>query len=242
MNIFSLSNVGRVRTNNEDSCLFDIAGEESAVFVVCDGMGGMQAGQVASYVASTVFIEQMKNYIREKMTLRYMESTLRNAVSFASYDTYKKANSDPQFYGMGTTLVGGIYNEGQALIANIGDSRAYILDDDGLRQLTRDHSLVEELVLRGEITQEQAKRHPRKNIITRALGPERKPKPDIFSVAMKKGQKLLLCSDGLTNMLEPDAIKEILMNEDAEKACVRLIDAANENGGSDNITVLILVA
>lgn len=242
MKIYSLSDVGRVRSNNEDNCKFELINEETAVFVVCDGMGGTQAGQVASSVASEVFIEQMKNYVREKMTVRYMESTLGNAVSFASHDTYKKANSEPQFYGMGTTLVGGVYHKGQALIANVGDSRAYILDDDGLRQITEDHSLVEELVRRGEITEAQARRHPNKNVITRALGPERRPKPDFFPVKMEKGQMLLLCSDGLTNMIENDEIQKHLQSGDPEKICRVLVDTANENGGSDNITVLILIA
>ena len=242
MNVFGLSDVGRVRANNEDSFRFEKLGEEQAVFVVCDGMGGAQAGQVASSVASSVFIEQLRSYVREKMTVRYMESTLRNAVTFASHDTYQKANSEEQFYGMGTTLVGGIYHEGQVMLANIGDSRAYILDENGLRKVTRDHSLVEELIQHGEITEEQARNHPRRNIITRALGPERRPKPDIYPLTLEKGQKLLLCSDGLTGMLETEEIKELLMKEDVSEVCRGLVDAANENGGTDNITVLILVA
>ena len=242
MNIFGLSDVGRVRENNEDNCRFEKLNDRQAIFVVCDGMGGALAGETASCVASSVFIEQLRGYIKEKMNLRYMESTLTNAVRFANYDTYNKANSDPQFYGMGTTLVGGIYHEGKVILANIGDSRAYLLDENGLRRLTRDHSLVEELVIRGEITEDEARHHPRKNVITRAMGPDRNPKPDIYPFSMEPGQKLLLCSDGLSNMLEEDVLAEILAEENLEKICESLVRAANENGGTDNITVLVLTA
>jgi serine/threonine protein phosphatase PrpC len=242
MNVYGLSDVGRVRSNNEDHCRFEKLGDEQAIFVVCDGMGGARAGQIASEIASAVFIEQLRGYIREKMSVRYMESVLNNAISFANYDTYKMANSDPQYHGMGTTLVGGIYHNGQVILANIGDSRAYLFDGEGLRQLTRDHSFVEELVQRGEITEEQARRHPRKNIITRAMGPDRKPKADIYPFTMEPGQKLLLCSDGLSNMLEEGQMEEILTGGDLETVCKNLICAANENGGTDNITVLVLHA
>ncbi len=242
MNIFGLSDVGRVRPNNEDHCRFEKLGDGQAIFVVCDGMGGARAGQIASEIASDVFIEQLRGYVREKMTIRYMESVLQNAVSFANYDTYKMANSEPQYHGMGTTLVGGIYHNGQVILANIGDSRAYLFDGGELRQLTRDHSFVEELVQRGEITQEQARSHPRKNIITRAMGPDRRPKADVYPFTMEPGQKLLLCSDGLSNMLEQAQMEEILTGTDVETVCKNLICAANENGGTDNITVLVLYA
>jgi len=242
MNVFGLSDVGRVRENNEDNCRFEKLNDQQAIFVVCDGMGGALAGEMASGIASSVFVEQLRGYIKEKMNLRYMETTLSNAVRFANYDTYKKANSDPQFYGMGTTLVGGIYHNGQVILANIGDSRAYILDEEGLRRVTRDHSLVEELVQRGEITEDEARNHPRKNVITRAVGPDRNPKPDVYPFSMEPGQKLLLCSDGLSNMLEDDALAELLAGDNLEEICESLIRAANENGGTDNITVLVLTA
>ena len=240
MKIFALSDVGKIREDNEDNFGFETMGDEQGVFVVCDGMGGAQAGQVASQIASTVFISELKGYVREKMTLRYMESTLQNALRFACYETYQKANSAPEFYGMGTTLVGGIYHNGQVLLANIGDSRAYFFDGETLSQTTRDHSFVEELVQLGEITEEEARSHPRRNIITRALGPDRRPKPDYFPFTMEKGQKLLLCSDGLSNMVKDDQIAEILKNTPDEEICKALVDKANENGGLDNITVLLL--
>ena len=189
-----------------------------------------------------MFISELKGYVKEKMTLRYMESILTNALRFACFETYQKANSAPEFYGMGTTLVGGIYHKGQVLLANIGDSRAYVYDGEALMQTTRDHSFVEELVQLGEITEEQARSHPRKNIITRALGPDRSPKPDLFPLTLEKGQKLLLCSDGLSNMLEDSKIAEILKDTPDEEICKTLVEKANENGGIDNVTVLLVLA
>ncbi len=242
MNLFALSNVGKIRQDNQDSFRFEKIGEEQAAFVVCDGMGGAQAGQVASSVAAEVFLSQLRDYVREKMTLRYMESTLLNALRFACFETYQKANSAPEFFGMGTTLVGGLYHEGQVLLANIGDSRAYLCDGEGLKRLTRDHSFVEELVQMGEITEEQARSHPRRNIITRALGPERRPQPDLYPFTMEKGQKLLLCSDGLSGMVEDKEIEAILRDTEEDRICEKLIEKANENGGTDNITVLVVLA
>ena len=242
MKIFALSDVGKIRADNQDHFGFETIGEEQAVFVVCDGMGGAQAGQVASEVACSVFISELKGYVKEKMTLRYMESILTNALRFACFETWQKANSAPEFYGMGTTLVGGIYHEGQVLLANIGDSRAYVFDGEALMQTTRDHSFVEELVQLGEITEEQARSHPRKNIITRALGPDRSPKPDLFPFTLEKGQKLLLCSDGLSNMLEDNQIAGILKDTPDEEICKTLVEKANDNGGIDNVTVLLVLA
>ncbi len=241
MKIFALSDVGKIRADNQDHFGYETIGEKQAVFVVCDGMGGAQAGQVASRIASEVFISELKGYIKEKMTLRYMESTLDNALRFACYETWQKANSASEFYGMGTTLVGGIYHDGQVLLANIGDSRAYVFDGETLTQITRDHSFVEELVQLGEITEAEARSHPRKNIITRALGPDRRPKPDLFPFTLEKGQKLLLCSDGLSNMLEDKQIAEILKDTPDGEICKVLVEQANENGGTDNITVLLVV-
>ena len=242
MKIFALSDVGKIRADNQDHFGFETIGEEQAVFVVCDGMGGAQAGQVASEVACSVFISELKGYVKEKMTLRYMESILTNALRFACFETYQKANSAPEFYGMGTTLVGGIYHKGQVLLANIGDSRAYVFDGEELTQTTRNHSFVEELVQLGEITEEEARSHPRKNIITRALGPDRSTKPDLFPFTLEKGQKLLLCSDGLSNMLEDSQIAGILKDTPDEEICKTLVERANENGGTDNVTVLLVLA
>lgn len=241
MNIFGLSDVGLTRGNNEDTCLYILRDEgEQAVFVVCDGMGGARAGNVASSVAANVFVEQLEKQIRPKMSQRYMESILHSAVEFANYDTYTKAQSSGEYQGMGTTLVGGFANGDRVMLANIGDSRAYLFTGEELRRLTRDHSLVEELVQSGEITEEQAREHPRRNLITRALGTSRRVNADYYPLTLEKGQKLLLCSDGLTSMLRDEEILPILREEDIKLCCENLIRTANDNGGHDNITVLIL--
>ena len=241
MNVFGLSDVGLSREQNEDICLYELKDEGAqAIFVVCDGMGGAKSGNVASDIAANVFVEQLRQQMRPKMSARYMESILRSAVEFANYDTYRKANSADEFQGMGTTLVGGFANGERVMLANVGDSRAYLYSPDEIRRITRDHSLVEELVQRGEITEEQAREHPRRNLITRALGTSRKVTADFYPLTLEPGQKLLLCSDGLTTMVRDEELFEILKEEDSRLCCERLISAANANGGHDNITVLIL--
>ena len=241
MNLFGLSDVGMVRENNEDTCLYILREEENqAIFVVCDGMGGARAGNVASDIAAGVFIEQLERQVRANMSSKYMESILTSAVEFANYDTYRTAHTNRAYQGMGTTLVGGFISGNQVMLANVGDSRAYLYTEEGLQRITRDHSLVEELVLRGEITEEQAREHPRRNLITRALGTSRKVGADLYPLIMEPGQKLLLCSDGLSSMVPDSQIYEIMKEEDSRACCERLIDAACDNGGLDNITVLIL--
>ena len=240
MNVFGLSDIGFVRANNEDTCLYELRSEDGqAIFVVCDGMGGARAGNVASDIAANVFVEQLEQQIRPKMSERYMESIVRSAVDFANYDTYQTAHSSEEYAGMGTTLVGGLVHENHVMLANVGDSRAYLDTGDALQRITHDHSLVEELVQRGEITEEEAREHPRRNLITRALGTSRKVLADCYPLTLEPGQKLLLCSDGLSSMVRDEEIHEILQEEDIKLCCERLIDAANSHGGHDNITVLI---
>jgi len=241
MNIFGLSDVGLSRENNEDMCLYELREDgEQAIFVVCDGMGGARAGNVASDIAANVFVEQLEGQLRSSMSTRYQESILRTAVDFANYDTYRMAHSSDEYAGMGTTLVGGFAVGGQVMLANVGDSRAYLYTPEGIQRVTRDHSIVEELVQRGEITEEQAREHPRRNLITRALGSSRKVVADYYPLTLEPGQKLLLCSDGMSGLVRDEEMFENLQEDDLKLCCERLIDAANSHGGHDNITVLIL--
>jgi len=248
MNLFGLTDVGRQRANNQDTFRLMQLEDSRALFVVCDGMGGAQAGNIASDIAASVFLEHMNRYIRPTMSRRYAESVLVNAINFANYEVYKKSVSDSSFNGMGTTLVGGFINAGEVMLANVGDSRAYrcIKQEDGqwrLERITRDHSVVEEMILRGELTEEEARRHPRRNLITRALGTEEHVKADLYSVTLAVEEQLLLCSDGLTSMLDDKRIAEILQqSEDPQTQASALITAANEQGGSDNITVMLMNA
>ncbi len=242
MKAFGLTDVGKVRTNNQDTYFCSIlTKEQQAIFVVCDGMGGAQAGNVASELATQVFTEHIKQHIRPQMSRKYMASVLRNAVTFANYETYHKSNSSDEFAGMGTTLVGGILCDDFGLVANVGDSRLYMWNGNTLTRVTKDHSLVEEMLERGEITHEQAQIHPHKNLITRALGTDRKVEADFFDIQNEDPFTLLLCSDGLTNLVSDNEIAQHLaMDESLEDICIKLVDLANSRGGYDNITVLLI--
>ncbi|MBE6929319.1 MAG: Stp1/IreP family PP2C-type Ser/Thr phosphatase [Ruminococcaceae bacterium] len=248
MNLCGLTDVGLQRANNQDTFRQMELEEARGLFVVCDGMGGAQAGNIASEIAASVFLEHLKRYIRPTMSSRYAESILVNAINFANYEVYKKSMSDASYSGMGTTLVGGFIQHGEIMLANIGDSRAYRCvrnPENGwkLERITRDHSVVEEMLLRGDLTEEQARRHPRRNLITRALGTEEHVKADMYPVKLEENEMLLLCSDGLTSMLDDAEIADILQqNEDMQTSASALIAAANERGGSDNITVMLVNA
>ncbi len=242
MKAFGLTDVGKVRTNNQDTYFCTILQKEKqAIFVVCDGMGGAQAGNVASELAAQVFADHIKQHIRPQMSKKYMTSVLQNAITFANYETYHKSNSSDEFAGMGTTLVGGILCDDGGLIANVGDSRLYLWQNNSLIRVTKDHSLVEEMLERGEITEQQAQIHPNKNLITRALGTDRKVFADIYDIESGDPLRLLLCSDGLTNLVTDSEIAKHLASGDSlEDICVKLVDLANSRGGYDNITVLLI--
>lgn len=241
MQIFGLSDVGQQRSENQDAFAYEVIEPGIVVFVVCDGMGGAQAGNVASSMASQVFMEHMKRDIRPHISDKYARSILLNAVNFANYEVYKKSLSNASFNGMGTTLVGGFYQEGHGILVNIGDSRAYMLTDDVITRITRDHSVVEEMIAHGQLTEEQARTHPRRNLITRALGTDEQVEADYFPYELSGTDTLLLCSDGLTGPVEDAAVHAVYKAHPAPEDCARaLIDAANAGGGSDNITALLL--
>jgi len=242
MNAFGLTDIGKVRTNNQDTYLCTIIKEHNqAIFVVCDGMGGAQAGNVASDLAAHVFVDHIKQHLRPQMSKKYIISVLTNAVNFANYETYHKANSSDEFSGMGTTLVGGIISGDIAIIVNIGDSRLYCWSNNKFERITKDHSLVEEMIDRGEITAKEAQTHPHRNLITRALGTDRKVGADIYELQLQSSDRLLLCSDGLSNLLSEEELFAFTAAElPLEEICVRLIDLANSRGGYDNITVLLI--
>jgi len=241
MNVWGKSDRGRVRLQNQDMFLVDVLHEQNqAVLAVCDGMGGARAGNVASEIAIGAFSEAVKNMLKPDMSVSYMKSIAQAAVTEANARVFEKAGESEHFTGMGTTLVGALIDADKAVIVNAGDSRAYLIDENGIKRVTKDHSFVEEMVIRGELTEDQARIHPHKNLITRALGAESTIKADAYSVLLKHGQSLLLCSDGLTNMLTDEEIyHEINDNKQPEICCGRLIERANERGGIDNITVVL---
>jgi protein phosphatase len=204
-------------------------------------MGGAKAGGLASSLAAETFVKSVKEKLKLNMSAKYIETVARESVLSANRLLYEKSVSDSECSGMGTTLVAVIADGKHAVVANVGDSRAYSIDENNIVRVTRDHSLVEDLLMKGDLTIEEARSHPRKNLITRALGTEETIECDIFTLDIKQGDNILLCSDGLTNPVEDQEILyEVLHGGKKELACDRLIDIANERGGKDNITVVLL--
>ncbi len=237
-----LTDVGRVRVSNEDSFGFD---QQLGIFVVCDGMGGHAAGEVASQIA----VETVLAYFREHPPT-VQDAVIDDAPLGARLlaEAVKKANDAILEYadahkntsGMGTTLVAARFADGNVSIANVGDSRIYLLRDGELHQLTEDHSLVMEQVRRGMLTLEQAKQSSAQNIITRALGTDDTTLPDLGEFPAQAGDILLLATDGVLRHVEDKVIRDILMQITSLKAaCATLIDAANEGGGDDNSTCIL---
>jgi serine/threonine protein phosphatase PrpC len=222
------TDVGRVREGNEDGYLID---EAMGLVALADGMGGHLGGEVASATALEA--------LRAGMT---SGNPLRESIEDANRAVYAKSLTDPSLHGMGTTLTAGtLVSGGTLLIGHVGDSRAYIFRDGELRRLTTDHSHVEELVRDGKITEDEAAVHPMRSVITRALGIDERVDVDVYPVELVPGDLVVLCSDGLTDMVHEDAIAGELRREgDAKRAATRLVDTANRAGGVDNITVVVI--
>ena len=236
---YAITDIGRKRELNEDYIYTSgqPIGALPNLFIVADGMGGHKAGDYASMHTVDRFVE----VIRELGEEHGVQDAINEAVTAANAYIYQRSRENSNLSGMGTTLVLASCIGNEAIVANIGDSRLYLVNDDAMTQITRDHSLVEEMVTLGGIDREMARNHPDKNIITRAVGVKEKVAADFFEVDLTKGDKLLLCSDGLTNMLRDEEIYQIIQNnKELEQAAKALVDAANENGGRDNIAVVMV--
>ncbi|MGH2681011.1 MAG: Stp1/IreP family PP2C-type Ser/Thr phosphatase [Actinomycetota bacterium] len=228
IDVGSATDIGRVRERNEDAILV-----EPPLFVVADGMGGHRGGQVASQVA----LERLEELAGEG------RGSLSDHVRGANRAVWDRSVEDERLSGMGTTLTAAQVDGSSVVLAHVGDSRAYLLRDGSLRQLTADHTLVARMVKSGEITEDEADVHPHKNVLTRALGTDEQVEVDEESIALLDGDRLLLCSDGLTGMVTEDQIQAILENsEQPQQAADRLVKAANRAGGIDNISVVVLDA
>lgn len=237
MQIFSKTDRGRVRTDNQDAYFAGKITDDAVFAVVCDGMGGANAGNVASELAVRHISEYVIRSYRDGMDMTDTEKTLKNAIVSANISLYDKAVNNAELAGMGTTAVAAFVKDGTAVIAHVGDSRIYLVNGE-IKQLTRDHSVVQSLIESGKITPEDAKVHPRKNVITRALGAEENVAVDSDCLNLSNGDTLLLCSDGLTNFLDNKDILKVFQNNDISAVAERLVEEANENGGGDNITVV----
>jgi serine/threonine protein phosphatase PrpC len=240
LNIYSRTDIGLVRSTNQDSFQAGMLSEKAAWAVVCDGMGGANGGNIASQKAVEVIAEQVTSSYRSNMTNRSIQNMLISAAYNANTSIYEHAEEDPLLKGMGATLVLALAEENRLSIVHAGDSRAYLIHNGRLKQLTKDHSIVQQMVDSGEITSQQARVHPRKNIITRALGVEPLIQVDYNEYEFPAGSLLLICTDGLSNYLDEDALLQYHANTQTAFLADRLVERAKELGGSDNITVVIL--
>ena len=239
MKVQAVTDVGRERSVNQDYVYYSLTetGSLPNLFLVADGMGGHKAGDMASRYTVETFVSLVQD-----STLKDPVSIINNAVTQVNRRLLQKAAESENYEGMGTTLVAATVYDNILRVANVGDSRLYILGNE-ITQITRDHSLVEEMVRMGGLDREAARNHPDKNIITRAIGARDTIEIDFFHEELRSGDLVLMCSDGLTNMLEDEEIGRILKTPGTiEERAERLIDAANQNGGRDNIAVILIDA
>ena len=242
MRLVARTDIGNQRAENQDSYRAGKMPGDTVWAVVCDGMGGARGGKLASAMAAPGLEEAFTVGLPAVSGDADATAFIRAAISYVNTAIYKKALATPAARGMGTTVVCAIARPDAAVFAHVGDSRAYLLHAGALFQLTRDHSMVQELVEQGTITEEEAYTHPQKNLITRALGVAEKVEADCGEVALEEGDILLLCSDGLTNYVSVDDIACVLAQTPFYKAADVLIEKALEGGGLDNVTVLLIGA
>ena len=236
MKAYSITDIGKKRSMNQDYVYASDqpVGNLKNLLIVADGMGGHNAGDLASRYT----VQEMLAYIKESEEDRPVP-LLSMAIHHANEQVLEKAESEKELEGMGTTLVAATVQDEYLYVANVGDSRLYLIDD-GIEQITHDHSLVEEMIRIGELQRKDAKNYPDRKVITRAIGVRVPVRVDFFDVKLEHGDKILLCSDGLTNMVEDEEILEIVRKSSSiEEAAGALVDTANKNGGKDNISVVL---
>ena len=244
MQSWGLTDPGCVRKQNQDAYHIEKLDRTSLLCVVCDGMGGAKSGNIASTLAVDVFVQEVRQSWKPRLDQEKIDQILRSAVKLANFTVYDQSQQFPEeFDGMGTTLVAVLVHGKKATVINVGDSRAYGIDRSGIRQIPRDHSLVQMMVDRGDLTPEVAKTYPGKNFITRAIGTEPTVLCDIFHLDVAKGEYLLLCSDGLSNMMDDQEILfEVVHGVNKAHCCKRLLDIAKNRGAPDNVTsILVLI-
>ncbi len=238
MKIVAKTDTGLKRTNNQDSYAAGELPGSVAWAVVCDGMGGVAGGNLASSTAVKLISERISSSYRPGMSAGSIRNMLMSAISAANIEVYEMSRQNPELNGMGTTVVVSIVANETVYVAHAGDSRAYILSNNKLYQLTRDHSYVQEMVDSGKITPDEAREHPRKNLITRALGVSEELRIDFCEESITENDVLLMCTDGLTNFIETNEIYELTADGKFYEYAERLVNRANNNGGGDNITVV----
>lgn len=240
MNLYGMTDKGLKRDMNQDKFYTHKFNEQVGFAIVCDGMGGQSAGHIASEMVCRIIAQKLIDEEVDRADEQQIGDCIVNAISEANVQVYTKANLEAGLQGMGTTVVLAVVSDRTAYIANIGDSRAYIWLDGKLHQVTKDHSLVQELIEQGKISENEASTHPNKNMITRAVGVNLTVDIDYLTVKLEGNAKILLCSDGLTNMVRNEDIEKVLSKFEIQPACKRLIDLANKSGGIDNISVAVI--
>ena len=243
MEAWGLSDPGNVRQQNQDAFRIETFDRRSMLCVVCDCMGGAKSCNIASALAIDVFTQEVEDTRTSGMTDEQIGRMLKAGVKQANFSVYDQAMQFSDFEGMGTTLVA-VYIEGnRAFVVNVGDSRAYLINNNGVGLITTDHSLVQFMIQRGELTPEEARRYPGKNLITRAIGTEPVVECDLFRLQVERGDCILLCTDGLSNLVdEQEMLFEVVHGVNRQLCCQRLLEIAKSRGAPDNVTsVLTLI-
>ena len=241
MQSWGLTDPGCVRPQNQDTFAMEQLDRNTLLCVVCDGMGGAKSGNIASSLAADVFVQEVRRTWTSSMTQEKINLMLHSAVKLANFTVFDQAQQFEEFDGMGTTLVAVLVHNRHVTVAHVGDSRAYRVNSDGIWQMTRDHSLVQMMVERGELTHEMARTYPGKNFITRAIGTEPIVMCDVANLELGKGEFLLLCSDGLSNVLDDQEILfEVVHGVQKQDCCQRLLDIAKNRGAPDNVTSVLI--
>ena len=239
MKAYGITDIGRVRDSNQDSFAYSLEQNEAVWAVVCDGMGGANGGYYASSTARDVYSQAM-NINLNSLKAKQIENLMTEAVVDANKKIYDTALNQPDLMGMGTTLVSAVLVNGEAFIVHVGDSRAYLIRDNEITQLTEDHSVVQELIKLNKITKEEAKNHPEKNMITRAVGVRDSVESDINKISLNKSDAIVLCTDGLSNLVEDFEILNTVKENSQQAAAQQLVSLALSRGGNDNITVVVI--
>lgn len=240
MQTWGLTDPGNIRQQNQDAFAIVPFGRERALMIVCDGMGGAKSGNVASSLAVEVFVGEVRRTQKAGMSAQSAAAMLRGALELANRAVYEQSQLSEDFSGMGTTLVAAWLSRELAVIINVGDSRAYHFSPAEVTLITRDHSMVAYMVERGELTQEQAKLHPGKNVITRAVGTEPEVEGDVYTLPVRRDECILLCSDGLSNeMADQEMLFEVVHGLHKKDCCQRLLNIAKKRGAPDNVTLTL---
>lgn len=241
MKSWALTDPGCVRTQNQDAHIIRQLDRGSLLCVVCDGMGGAKSGNIASALAAEVFAQEVQRLYTGGMDMEAVDQVLERAVKLANFTVYDRSQQFEEFQGMGTTLVAALIQGRKVTVVNVGDSRAYVVGAYDIHQVTVDHSLVQMMIARGQIHPDRAREMPGKNYITRAIGTEPTVQSDLFHLVMDRGDLLLLCSDGLTNLVDDQEILfEVLHGVSRKSCCQRLVDIAKSRGAPDNVTCLLV--